>query len=185
MDISKSIAYLKRIYPDDGNGVSLSLEDTPVERRLNEELSIFYLFDEGNSFTYLQNRHIIIDDITETELHRIAMENLCSIAKTITITRTDSGLIYFKGSGNFEASLILVDSIWDETLIEYCPNGYVCGLSARDLLATCDADDMENIKWIHTFSNRIKEFDHPITANLYSRNNIGSKWALYDDYEFV
>jgi hypothetical protein len=77
-------------------------------------------------------------------LHQQGLSNLADIAEEITITENE-GLLYFSGNGNFEASLLLVNHIWDDWLTDYCPNGYIAAIPARDILVVCDKNDSEGI----------------------------------------
>jgi len=53
------IAYLKGPPPDDGRPIlTLAHEDNPVIRPYLQDLHICYLVDEGESYSYIQNRHL-------------------------------------------------------------------------------------------------------------------------------
>ena len=74
--------------------------------------------------------------------------------------------------GHFEASLMLLDDLWDEALASYAPNGFIVALPARDVLAFCDAKSDAGIAQLHDMVKRITaKGDHPISQNLYRRQS--------------
>jgi len=133
MNLNNAIAYFKPTWDSiESPDIELSLEDQPVDRPYCDGLSVFYLVDEGEQFSLVQRRHIEGAGVSVEKLNQIGLDNLEKIADEIRMTE-DESLIYFSGNGNFEASLLLVNKIWNEWLAEYCPNGYVAAIPARDI----------------------------------------------------
>jgi hypothetical protein len=72
--------------------------------------------------------------------------------------------------GNFEASLLLLDDLWDGPLKQYAPAGVVVALPARDICAFCDAGSEQGIRELQALSaNVTARGDHCITPTLYRR----------------
>ena len=168
MNLNQAIAYFKptwnsEIAPD----VELSNDDMPIDKPYCDGLSVFYLIDEGDQFSLVQNKHIQKAGITLEKLNQYGIENLSKIADEIKMTENE-GLIYFSGSGNFEASLLLVEKIWNEWLVEYCPNGYIAAIPARDILVVCDRKDKRGITKLFEIVERIWPIgDHLLSNSLY------------------
>lgn len=78
----RAIAYLKVEDPlSDRPETELLEADSPVIRVLGHRLLAAYLVDEGESFRYVQHRHLAEAGMSMEELHAVAVENLAAIAK--------------------------------------------------------------------------------------------------------
>jgi hypothetical protein len=110
-----AIAYLKASHPDDGTPtLELPAEATPVVRRYSDDLCICYLVDRGSSYEYIQQSHIEQDGIDRDELHRIGLSNLRAwVARRQARVQPYQGVFAFLMHGDFEASVILLDDLWD------------------------------------------------------------------------
>src|SRR5205085_7822220 len=109
-----AIAYLRPEVPshDPSPELSLSGDDAPVLRPFASGLLTAYLFDEGDSFSYLQVRDLREAGIGEEALHRQAVVNLAALAEG-NVTVEEFGPIWTVSlEGNYEASLLLIDDLW-------------------------------------------------------------------------
>jgi uncharacterized protein YtpQ (UPF0354 family) len=178
MKIEKSIAYFKQtFYSDTKLDVELDKKDAPFCLDYSDDFSIFFLCDCDDHYVVLQARHFDESGLSADELLSIGIENLGRIAEDIKITQND-GLLYFTGSGDFEASLLLVSEIWSEWLAEYCPNGYVAAIPARDILVVADTLDASGIGKLVSIIERIwPDGDHLLSNSLYHLND--RKWVPY------
>src|SRR5689334_7645921 len=100
---------------------------------------VAYLVDVGQSFEYVQNRHLSRAHLTEDELHEMSMNNLLAFMSDRTSMQSNGNIFAMFLDGNFEASLLLLDELWEQSLIQYAPNGFVIAVPARDILAFADA----------------------------------------------
>jgi hypothetical protein len=81
--------------------------------------------------------------------------------------------------GNFEASLLLLDDLWDQALSGYAPNGFVIAVPARDVLAFCDQASEEGVGELREVAARLfPGGDHLISPQLFSRE--GDRWVPFD-----
>jgi uncharacterized protein YtpQ (UPF0354 family) len=72
--------------------------------------------------------------------------------------------------GDFEASLILLDQLWDEHFRQFVSGDYAIAIPARDVLAFCDDDSEEGIGELEQLFARIAPMDdHLISDKLYVR----------------
>jgi len=177
MQIEHAIAYLKEIWREDREGetaIKIPDDQNMLEKEFTEDMSIFYLLDEGDSFLFVNGKMLSESTYTLDDLHQIGLKNLYDISKTMQASKNDKGIIYFTGNGNFEASLVLVDYIWDSWLIDECPNGYYVTLPARDILAICDKSNDIGIQELKRIAGKKKVFDHQLSDKIYER--IGNTW---------
>src|SRR5262245_21681297 len=97
----------------------------PVLRDLGNGLLVAYLVDEGDSFTYVQNRHLSAARLTSEQLHELGVENLSQMVRErIRVQEYGSVYAVFLG-GHFEASLILVDWLWSQALAHLVQTTFV------------------------------------------------------------
>jgi uncharacterized protein YtpQ (UPF0354 family) len=179
MDQTKLIAYFKRMYQDDiPPDVDLPKSERPYYIPFSEELGVFFLFDEGDNFAVAQTKHIEALDWTDEKLLDVGIVNLDKIRKTIEVSKLND-IYQFSGSGNFEASLLLIPEFWEIGLSGHCPNGFVAALPSRDVLAVCDKNDKTAIDELIAIVNKVWPLnDHRLTKKLYERKD--NKWEPYE-----
>jgi hypothetical protein len=102
-----AVAYLKVEEPLSGHPVmELPQSESPVIRVLGHRLLAAYLVDEGESFAYVQHRHLAEADMSMEELHAIAVQNLAALAEERAQVRPYGNIYAVLMGGNFEASLL-------------------------------------------------------------------------------
>jgi len=178
---SQAIAYMKGSPPKDGQPlVNLSPKDDPVVRPYLQDLHICYLADEGQSYRYIQNRHLEEDGISVDELHQIGLRNLSHlVAQRNAIVQRNGQVFAFLMGGDFEASALLLDSLWDYQFREFVAGDYATVIPARDVLAFCDASSQLGIDGLRAMINRLwPTGDHLISNNIYVRRS--SKWTIFE-----
>jgi hypothetical protein len=176
----EAVAYLMPSLPDAEPTIELAGLDAPVITDLNNGLLVGYLVDQGDYFRYVQQRHLVAAGLTEAELHRRAVENLAVLldANAPKIQPCDEAFLILFG-GNFEASLILLDALWDKHLNHLAPNGFVITIPSRDILAFCDAESSSGVEELRQIITRVEGGDHPIISTLYRRNAVTRTWRPY------
>src|SRR5438128_10550799 len=103
--------------------LALGHEDSPVLRDLGNGLLVAYVVDSGQSFEYVQNRHLSHAGITLDDLHAAAMNNFLVFMGERTRMQPHANIFAIFLDGNFEASLLLVDQLWDQSLAAYVQGG--------------------------------------------------------------
>jgi hypothetical protein len=112
---SRAKAYLKvKEFGHLDNGVSLAHRDAPIIKDLTNSLCVAYVVDEGGHFKYLQNRDCEKSGLSKSEIHKISVRNLAELAKERIQIRPYGNIYAVMLDGNFEASLILVDGLWEK-----------------------------------------------------------------------
>lgn len=174
MRITEALAYLKADIPADDPApvIELDDDDSPVLVRIAEGLLASYIVDEGERFSYVQNRHLRNAGLTTNKLHDIAITNLANLANgRLTIRHASSVWALFL-DGNFEASLILLNDLWDQQLHQYHGGELVVAVPARDILAFCKASSADGIAELRAVIERVwPAGDHLISNSLFRRVN--------------
>ena len=73
---SCAVAYLKAAIEAEGPAIAVSRGDSPVFHRLENGLCVAYLVDAGDSFTYVQHRHLHDARMSQEELRKVGLGNL-------------------------------------------------------------------------------------------------------------
>ena len=181
MPITDAIAYLKCTDPGDATEETILVSDAdfPAHLPLNNGLSCFYLVDKGGSFEYVQNRSLVENAESLESLHGLAVANLANLASQNLVVREYRNIFVATMGGNFEASLLLVDEVWDETYSHIVENDFVAAIPARDILAFCDSRSVVGIQeLLETISRVWPSGDHLITDRLYRR--VSRRWEVHD-----
>ncbi len=176
---SKAILYIKPALGGDlASTVSLNHEESPVIHDLQNGLLVLYVVDEGESLQFVQNRHLRAAGIDAEALHAVAMRNLLALIEERTRMQPHGNLFAVFLDGTFEASLLLVDYLWEEAFVEYAPNGFVAAVPARDMLAFADAASPGGIAELRDVISRVfPGGDHTISADLYRRE--AGRWVRF------
>jgi hypothetical protein len=179
--LESAIAYLRPdLTGEPGEAdVILGGEDEPILRPLGNGMLVAYLVDEGNHFAWVQQKHLTAEGVTPIALHEQGVLNLARKASEI-LRVTDQGKFFACFlDGNFEASLLLLDDLWDRHLSELVPNGFIAGVPARDILMFCDVQSESGIREISERTERVwPNGDHLLRREPYVRGNRG--WHRYD-----
>ena len=177
----RAVAYLMpRLPVGDEATVELPEPDSPVISDLKNGLLIGYVVDQEDRLQYIRRRHLIDTGMTEAKLRQNAISNLATRLGTEGTKIQPYGdcfAVFF--GGNFEASLVLVDALWDKHLAHLAPNGFVIAIPSRDILAFCDAKSETGVEQLRQIIGRVAGGDHPITQTLYRRNPDTRTWHPY------
>ena len=174
-----ALPYIKAKLGDEGgSGLALSENDSPVVRDLGNGLLVVYVVDSGQSFQYVQNRHLSEAGMTHDALHATAMSNFLKFISERTRMQPHGNIFAMFLDGNFEASLLLVDQLWDQSLTQFVQAGFVTAVPARDVLAFADAHSSAGIAELRGLVARLfPNGDHLISQDLYRRES--SQWVRF------
>lgn len=157
----------------------LTSSDSPVIRQLGHGLLVVYLVDEGDHFSWVQQRHLAEAEISETELHSQAIRNLATLAENHAEVRSYGNIFIVLAGGHFEASILLLNEFWSVWYANLAPNGFVTACPARDILAFGDIASVSAIEELHVLCGRLAGSpDHPLSSVLYQRTTGG--WEPFD-----
>jgi uncharacterized protein YtpQ (UPF0354 family) len=173
----QAIAYVRASHPVcDGPVVKVPPEDEPVVTLYNDDLCVCYLVDAGESYEYVQERHLQQDGVDQDELHRIGLRNLRAlVSQREARVQAYQGVFAFLMRGDFEASVILLNDLWDGEFREFVTGEYAAAIPARDVLAFCDSGSAEGIAELQRIIERLQATgDHLLTQSIYVRRD--SRW---------
>ncbi|WP_175957843.1 hypothetical protein [Burkholderia sp. BCC0405] len=170
----RAIAYLKPMVQDLTPAISLSRGDSPVLRPLTDDLLVSYVADATDHLAFVQYRHLEQEGVSGDQLHLMAVSNLRALAEEKLAVREYGSIYVALMGGNFEASLLTLDAMWDYWYAHVAPQGFVAVAPARDLLAFCDSSSAQGLVELRHVVERSVDCDHRLSAHLYRR--IGAEW---------
>lgn len=176
---TRAIPYIKATLPlDSGEPVqTLSWADSPVLNDLQNGLVVAYVVDDGDALRFVQNGELQHHQIDVNTLHAIGVANLAELTSVadVRVLRCAGNVFGVLFDGNFEASLILLDSLWGDAFRQFVVGEYAVAIPARDMLAFGDGSSPEVIAQLRDICNRLEHADHQITDQLYLRTQ--GRWV--------
>ena len=132
----------------------------------NTELMVFYAEDTASTIRYLTPDLLKDAKIERDELLKIALENLRFLLPRIE-AEDSNGIYRLMAGGDYEASLILMKSLWTEDEIKV--NGaYVIGVPSRDVLLVTGSDDREKVDVLGRATKDIaQKVTYPVSDKLF------------------
>lgn len=128
----------------------------------------------------MQSGQLLEHAETIESLHRKAVANLASLASAHLVVKSYGDIFVALMGGNFEASLVFVDELWDETYAHVVENDFVAVIPQRDILAFCDSEsEAGKIQLAEAVARIWPTEDHPLTDKLYRR--VDRQWEVYVD----
>jgi hypothetical protein len=165
-----------------GPGMDMPEEAEPAMSASKGVFGVCYLVDRGDVFGYANMGQLRAAQMTLDELHRIGLLNLAAMVNGKPGLRVHPqgnvhGLIM---GGQFEASLVLLDELWDGPLKAQAPDGAVVTIAARDICAFCDARSLAGIAELKRLAARVSQGgDHLVSDKLFIRKD--GRWREFDD----
>jgi len=147
-----------------------------IYEQYNEDLIIVYMQDTEYSLSSINMESFEKLGIEKDKLLDFSIKNLKEILPEIQGGR-ENGSYYILAGGTFEASLILLETLW--TKENFIVNGdFVIAIPCRDLLAITGSNDMAGIENLKSFAEKMyREGDHHISPFLYIWN--GEKFEKF------
>ena len=82
------------------------------------------------------------------------------------------GVFAFLMRGDFEASIILLDDLWDGEFRQFVTGEYAAAIPARDMLAFCDSSSADGVAELQRIIERVQPTgDHLLTKTIYVRRD--------------
>lgn len=127
-------------------GVDISQLVMPVARACGI-FGLNYMVDDGHQYTALDDHELAKSGFSLDELHQLAMRNLRQLVKRaqpglklhrLPAADGPSEAVMVTLDGDNEASLLLLDELWDKALAKHIPNGVIAVAPARDVCVFID-----------------------------------------------
>lgn len=137
-----------------------------VYEDLNSELVILYAEDSPKNIRYFGPKDLEKAHIGRAELRELACENLKRILPKIERRGAD-GLYMLTAGGDYEASLLLLNSVWDD-LRKEVRGDIVVAIPTRDLLLVTGSQDAQGIAKIKQIMQKaFAEGSYRLTTKLF------------------
>ncbi len=117
----------------------------------NSELAIFYAEDSELNIRYLTGETFGELGIDRERLRELAVTNLQRLIPEVEVAGGE-GIYLLSAGGDYEASLILVDAIWDREALPVSGE-FVVAVPSRDLLLVTGTGNGEAIERLRTLAN--------------------------------
>jgi uncharacterized protein YtpQ (UPF0354 family) len=170
--IIKDLIYLKEI-------TEMGMEDDPIyHETLVADLIVVYAEDLDHHLSFLTNSEIESLGLPSEGLRSIAIRNLD--AKIDKIERYGDGPTYMlSAEGTFEASIILIDAVWD-SLAELVEGDFVVAVPSRDMVIFTGTKSVEGIQKLRDLAKSIHENgSYLISKTLIVRRD--GIWTRFED----
>lgn len=159
--------------------ITLSKLESPVERRLVNDLVIFYAFDAGSYFQIVSYGDLERLAITADDLHERALLNLRGLKLDVRAQKGER-IIVLTAGGDYEATLILLPEIWD-SVSQMVSGQIVAAVPARDVLYFTGDADPENLADMRRWTSKaIEQVDKPLSRAFIRWT--GKDWTEYTGY---
>lgn len=122
---------------------AMDLEDIsmPVMRATRGLFGVNYMVDEGSQYLSVARSEMEAAGLTLDGLHQLAMKNLRARVATgqpgLKLRRLKQAIMLTLDGDN-EASLVLLDELWDKAFRKHVPNGVMAVIPARDVCVFID-----------------------------------------------
>ncbi len=162
-------------------GVKIPQDDLPLVRVACKSLAVTYIVESSKGVSYINPKQLRDSGLTADQLHATAIENLMRLTKN-----PQKGLAVLPQEDFFgavldsksEASLLLIDALWDSEFKADTRNGVVVALPARDMLAFCDMRATAGIAALRALNQRVAPAaNKALTKQLYHR--VDGDWVTY------
>lgn len=158
----------------DASDNRLNKANQPIVRASLGMFGVMYLADEGEYYRYVCEADLNLNKLSVEQLHHIGLDNLTKLVNGdqpgLSIIGADSPYHGLAMGGQCEASLVLLDALWDGPLKRFTPHGVVLAIPNRDVCLFCDAHATQAIAQIRELAaNSVKSGDHPLSATLITR----------------
>jgi uncharacterized protein YtpQ (UPF0354 family) len=135
----------------------------PLTEPFNSELIIVYAEDRSASMRFL----MMNDDVGDrSKLHELAVANLHRLLSKIEMREGGSGIFLIQAGGDYEASLLLADSIWSSGQIKV-DGEIVVAVPAKDALLVTGSHNRAGIARLRALAPEIAAGAYGLTATLF------------------
>ena len=158
--------------------ITLTEDDSPINRVWLDDLAIFYVADTGNSFQVLLERDLP-QDVSKEQLHNLAVDNLNRDIE-FKIHEANFGGHGLIAGGDHEAGSICLPGMWD-WLTEHLNDSLIVGVPAKDVVIMVPDSDTDKIANLKIFVHEIfKGGERLLTRNIFRFDRETKEWTIVD-----
>ncbi len=145
---------------------------------LNPDLVIFYALDSDRNIRYLSHEDLKSLDFAPGELRQQALKNLNGLLPQIE-KHGAGGTFVVTAGGTYEASLLLVDSLWSAENFQV-DGEIVVAVPSRDLLLVTGSQNTEGLSHLRKLAKEtVENGAYHLTSQLFVRRE--GKWAAFEE----
>ncbi|HBC87777.1 MAG TPA: hypothetical protein DCZ94_12555 [Lentisphaeria bacterium] len=134
------------------------------------DMIIMYAHDSTNNIRYLTAEDLATLKIEKTSLRALSCENLKKLLPEIE-RHGDNGFYMLTAGGDYDASILLLDSVWDKAQIKV-KGDFVVAIPSRDLLLVTGSQDSEGLEKMRKLVQKAyPEGTYRLTNKLFVRKN--------------
>jgi len=165
----------------DQHAAALKLEgpNAPVLRNFFGSLYVSYAFDLPSVFQAVLGEDQKRLNLTDDQLHEAALRGVERRALPLLKLHRDSDYFALTCGGNFEATLLLIDSVWNQARTELTQDDVVAFAPSKDLLFFCAKNSHEGRSKLQSLRARIKSDGHLTLAPDFLLRE-GHKWTPFE-----
>ncbi len=147
-----------------------------VFEHYNDELVVFYAEDLPHGIRYLTSAGAKQWGLNLERLRPLAVRNLRALLPQVQVLGSD-GLYLISAGGNYEASLLLFETLWRTRKLEV-PGDYVVAVPARDTLLVTGSEDFEGLRRVReTVAQVYPKAPYRLTDRLFVRQ--GERFEIF------
>lgn len=133
---------------------------------LNPELIILYAEDSPKNLRYLTPESMTLAKLDKEQLRELSVKNLRRLVTDIQI-HGDNGLFMITAGGTYEASLLLLNELWQGERMKV-DGDYVVAIPARDMLLVTGSNNQRALQKIRSMAQKIREESaYSLTSDLF------------------
>lgn len=141
-----------------------------VHEELNADLIIVYAEDSPKNISYITPKELETAHIDKKELRGLACENLKRLLPKIE-RHGANGTFMLTAGGDYEASLLLLDSVWND-MQKDVRGDIVVAIPTRDLLLVTGSDDREGLEKLRQTVDKVSaQSAYKLTTKLFVRRD--------------
>ncbi|MBX3628040.1 MAG: DUF1444 family protein [Rhizobacter sp.] len=125
--------------PAEGTELHLSFEQSPISRPFAADMIVMYALNRPSHLEYISNEIASATGLDSESIHELAIKNLPSHLGEVLLHDCGEGIYGISAGGNFEASLLLLDQVWEQ-LEKYFPGEPFAAVPSRDVLFVVGSD---------------------------------------------
>lgn len=165
------------IHPPTEKKVVFHEDDSPIYKDWLGDLKIFYAIDEGDSVSFLKQEELP-EGYSVQDIHKISSQNLeNNIEYRFNKLNFEGGYGLLAG-GDYEASSITLDNIWN-WIADELEDDIIVGIPTKDLVMMTPLSDTNGIiNLASAISDVFKDGDYLLSKSLF-RYSKTDGWSLY------
>lgn len=141
-----------QLYVDEVLRITNQDEVNTLYEKYNSELFIFYARDLDNSISYITKRDAKEFNLQIPSIRELSKDNL--LEKISVERHGENGYYMVTAGGDYEASLIVVESIWNEDNFQVDGN-IIIGIPSRDVVLVTGSNNKSGIETLRKKTNEI------------------------------